>query len=340
MVSPPMDQDFATTSTPPRPAAAQDYRGLGPPLGPEADAQRVDHFLARKFPFNSRPQWNRICRQGHLLCNGRPIRPAHRLRQGDLLQVFHPLDAEPEADLSLEFIAEESGVLAVFKPGNLPMHESGYYRRNTVNAVLAERFGPEWTPVHRLDRETSGILICAATPELRRKLCEDFATRAVAKTYLALVQGSPDWDELHVDQPIFLPEESERPRYVVDERGANAVTDFNVRGRAPEAALLEAKPRTGRSNQIRVHAAWAGHALIGDKVYHPNDAIYAAYHRLGDVAEVHAMSGFRRHALHASEISLQHPESGKTFSVSSPLPPDLADLWLALSQKASEITHS
>lgn len=307
--------------------ARQEYRGLGPPLGPDAEAQRADLYLARKFPFNSRPQWNRICRDGELLCNGRPIRPAHRLRQGDLLQVFHPIDAEPEADTALELIAEAAGVMAIFKPGNLPMHESGYYRRKTVDAVLAEKFGPEWSPVHRLDRETSGILICAATPELRRKLAETFATREVEKTYLAIVRGTTSWDELHVDQPILLPEDAARPRYVVDPNGYPAVTDFVVARRAAAATLLKALPRTGRSNQIRVHAAWAGHALIGDKVYHPDDSIYAAYHRLGDVPEVHAMSGFKRHALHAAEIKLRHPETGKVFAVESSLPGDLQELW-------------
>jgi 23S rRNA pseudouridine1911/1915/1917 synthase len=306
---------------------ASEYRGLGPPLGPEAAQQRLDRFLAAGFPFKSRGEWKQLCERGELLVNGRPARADRRLQAGDRLAVFHPLAKEPEVDARIALLAEAAGVMAVYKPGNLPMHESGLFRRKTFTAALAAEFGAEWAPVHRLDRETSGVVLCAATPALRRRLSFDFETRAVAKTYLAIVSGAVTWQELSVDQPLFQDPAAPVPRFCCDPRGVPAQTEFRVVERAAAATLLAARPRTGRPNQIRVHAAWAGHHLLGDKIYHPDPAVYATYHREGDSPAARLLAGFPRHALHAAAIATRHPETGQSFQAESPLPSDLSALW-------------
>lgn len=306
---------------------SEEFRRLGPPLGPEAEAQRADAFLARHFPFHTRNQWKALCRREGLLVNGRPVRPGYRLRCGDRLTMHHPLDAEPEVDGRLVLIAEAGGVLAVAKPGNLPMHEGGLFRRNTFEGFLAELFGKEWAPVHRLDRETSGIVLCAATPELRRDLSQAFEQGLVRKRYLALLSGRPSWDELLVDQPLGLAVGTRRPRFEVTPGGKDALTIFRVLGRGTVASLVEALPRTGKTNQIRVHAAWTGHALIGDKVYHAHPDVFAAYCEDGDTPRVRLLAGNNRHALHAARLEVTHPVTGRRFTAEAELPPDLAALW-------------
>jgi len=286
-------------------------------------------FLARHFPFHSRNQWREICRQGHLLVDGRTARGSRRLHAGVRLAVFHPLTAEPPVDERVEFIAQTAGVLAVYKPGNLPMHESGLFRRHTFRALLAQHFGPEWEPVHRLDRETSGVVICGATTDLRRQLSLAFETRAVEKRYTAIVRGDPAWEDLVVDQPMSLEVSTRRPRYVISTLGMNACTEFKVVARTATktASMIEARPRTGRPNQIRVHALWTGHSLIGDKIYCEDERVFDAYHLWGDTAKVQQLAGFTRHALHAASVVVRHPGTGQDFHAQAPLPADLAELW-------------
>lgn len=310
---------------------SQDLRGLGPPLGLNAEGKRLDQFLAQEFPFKSRDAWKAACRDGELFVNGVRARATRKLRAGDRLAVFHPLASEPAVDDRIAFLKEDDGLLALFKPANLPMHESGFYRRNTFVAILQKRFGAQWAPVHRLDRETSGVVLCAASPELRRSLSLDFETRAVQKNYLAILEGGVSWSTLTVDQPLALTQHDDLPVVVTAEDGQASVTEFKVIAKSAKASLVACTPRTGRTNQIRVHAASIGHHIIGDKVYHPDASVRAAYRRLGDVSSVQAMAGFARHALHAADITVRHPFSGESFHASAALPEDLELLWRQLS---------
>lgn len=308
----------------------EEFRGLGPPLRPEATGQRADAYLAKSFPFYSRQQWKQLCNDSRLLVNGKPVRASHRLKGGDQLMVFHPLASEPEVDEGIHLLAEDHGIIAVYKPGNLPMHESGLYRRRTFVALLQSNFGPEWAPVHRLDRETSGVVICAGSSQLRHKLSRDFTQQRIKKRYLAIVAGDPVWDEIAFSGPLRVATIESRPMLQVSESGMPAETVFKVLARTPQAALLEVEPLTGRTNQIRVHAAELGHYLIGDKIYHRNPDVIRHYARQGDCAYVQKLTGFKRHALHSAKITLHHPELNRDFSAVAPLPDDLQGLWAKL----------
>ncbi len=310
--------------------SATEYRSLGPELGPEAENRRLDDFLGKSFPFRSRTEWKSLCNSGQVLVNTQIARATRRLKCGDLLAVFHPQGAEPVVDDQLRFIIEDRGILAIEKPANLPMHESGFYRRNTFVALLHASFGKEWSPVHRLDRETSGIVICAATQDLRRALSEAFLSRDVKKSYQAILAGSPTWDDIHVDQPLGKTTSFAIPHKQIAGDGEEARTDFFVRERALDAALVEVRPLSGRGNQIRVHAAWLGHHIIGDKVYHQDKRVCEAYKERGNTLDVQQLAGHTRHALHAAAIAFTHPEGGN-FLCQSPLPQDLYQLWQRLS---------
>jgi len=305
---------------------ATEYRSLGPMLGPEAENKRLDEYLGKSFPFRSRTEWKSLCKSGQVLVNTKKARATRRLKCGDTLSVFHPQSAEPEVNSQLRFIAEDRGILAIEKPANLPMHESGFYRRNTLLALLRSHYGEEWAPVHRLDRETSGIVICAATNTLRRSLSEAFLLRKIEKNYQAILSGSPDWDRVGVDKALGETTSFAIPHKHIDEDGEEAHTDFIVKERANDATLVEVRPLSGRGNQIRIHAAWLGHHIVGDKVYHQNRQVCQAYKEHGDTEAVKQLAGHERHALHAGNIAFTHPLGG-LFSASSPFPADLLLLW-------------
>jgi RluA family pseudouridine synthase len=316
------------------------YRGLGQPVPPTDEGARTDVYLARACPFRTRREWQAACEAGHLLVNGMPVRASRRLNAGDRLSVYHPQENEPEVDIEIGLVGEAPGILAIAKPGNLPMHESGLYWRNTLHALVARDFGPEWHAVHRLDRETSGVVLFAATPDLRRKLSEAFEEHRVHKRYLAIGMGMAEWSELELEAPIAPDPYSRFPRGMVAAGGQDACTAFRVLQRAGDTTLLEARPRTGRNNQIRIHAAYLDLPLLGEKLYAPDPAAFEAYMRYGDGPIARRAAGFPRHALHAAEVSLTHPETGRELMMSAPFAEDLEREWarrcrLALSSPCS-----
>ena len=141
-------------------------RKLGPAIKDDKCGYRLDEYLAQHFPFFSRSGWQREIKAGAVFVNDVPARkPAQRLKLGDELCRLHPFEEEPEVNTNIKVIWNDGDVAAVYKPAGLPMHESGRYRRRTVAGVLPQVLGPSWGYVHRLDRETSGILLCARTSE-------------------------------------------------------------------------------------------------------------------------------------------------------------------------------
>ena len=318
------DGELALPPLPPPDAPADDWRGLGPPLGPEATGMRADGFLAKHFPFFSRSQWRQGLEMGAVRRNGAIIRPSQKLRCGDRLTIYHPLAAEPVADERIRLLDEAPGLLAIYKPATLPMHESGSHRRRTFGALVASRFGPEWAPLHRLDRETSGVVLCAADLEVKRRLGQDWANGRVKKTYDAIVLGSPPWEHFTEHGAIALDPQSAKPRYCVAPQGVSAATELTVVSRQNSACLIEARPVTGRTNQIRVHLAHLGLPIVGDKVYGP--------------ASERGRPMLERHALHARAIEVRLPYGGRSFSAMAPWGDDLSAIWQAFAPGGATTT--
>lgn len=309
-----------------------EFRGIGGEVPGDQDGARVDAYLAKHFPFLSRAGWQIRIGDGRLLVNGAKVKASSRVRAGDLLTHYMPTGAEPEVDRGIRVLWERKGLIAVYKPGNLPMHESGLYRKNTFTELVKEKVGKEWAAVHRIDRETSGIVICGSDNDLRGRLSIDFAERRVYKEYLAIGRGVSAADSWTSEGAIGdLKASLIRIKRGVVPDGLPAKTEFKVLGRGRDATLLHCRPLTGRTNQIRIHAAHAGHVLFGDKLYHDDEQIFLDYLDHGQTDDITRRTGFRRLCLHAAAIEFKHPADGEFCRIETPLPEDLQDFWADLS---------
>lgn len=309
----------------------QSWRRIGPPVSDLENGARFDGYLAKHFLFFSRSAWQKRIDDELVLVNARPLKCSAKLKSGDTITMFSPPVAEPEVDRNVHVIWQDGPVMALYKPGNLPMHESGPYRKNTFTEIVWQTFGREWSAVHRLDRETSGIVLCGSTPDSRASLAKALARRDVSKQYLAICRGTPEEQDWFCDGPIGdLTESAIRIKKWVVPDGLPSSTAFSIEDSANGSVLLRARPFTGRTNQIRIHAAFSGHVIYGDKLYHEDEGIFLDFFAKGATDSVLERAGFRRLCLHATGIEFEHPESKKRCYVECPMPDDMADFWLGL----------
>jgi len=303
----------------------------------EIPPQRLDHYLKRRLSRYSRTALqgfiqkgsvSRLEHSGNLL----PLRAASRVHPGDVLQLRRP-DPPPADPLSAPRIAlhvlyEDEAMLVIDKPAGMLVHPAGVRIDNTVIGILRERYGDAQLDLaHRLDRETSGLLLLSRTAEAGRRLKAAFMHRQVAKTYLAVVRGQPAWDAECVDLPMGDSRSNVRVRQAVRPDGAVARTWFQkVRALGNGHALLQANPETGRLHQIRVHLEALGMPLVGDKIYGSEGEAFLQFRETGLTPELLLQLGHWRHALHAHGLSVPHPLSGVRMEFVAPLPQDLLEL--------------
>ncbi len=298
---------------------------------------RLDRYLSHRFTYRSRTQWARVIDSGRIRVNGQPCRPSTSIRTGDQIDYLPPPRVEPPVTVEIPILLDDEVVLAVNKPANLPVHPSGRYFRNTLLCLLLESRGetldhPGIRIVHRLDRETSGVVLFGKTRAAAAYLSRQFEDRTVSKEYLALVHGVPEQERFTVDAPLGRDLGSRVRKAVgVVEGGRRAVTEFEVVARGPAHALLTARPRTGRLHQIRVHARHAGFPIAGDKLYGLSEEFFlklaagTAYTEEDRARLLHFRQG-----LHAWRITLRHPATEAPFTVEAPLPEDLRGLCARL----------
>jgi ribosomal large subunit pseudouridine synthase D (EC 5.4.99.-) len=246
------------------------------------------------------------------------VRPAYRLTPGDRITVTFPEEptVRPES-LPLDIVYEDEYLLVVNKPAGMVVHPAARIVSGTlVNALLAhcpqvaDVGGPDRAGiVHRLDRETSGLIVVAKNPEAHAALQRQFKRRLVRKTYVALVEGQVQPRKGIIEVPIGR-DPKDRTRMAVSRTGRPAVTQYRVVEVFPQYTLLEVRPHTGRTHQIRVHLAWLGYPVVGDRVYGRRRQTL-----LPD-----------RHFLHARELAFTHPVTGEKLVLSAPLPPELTAL--------------
>jgi 23S rRNA pseudouridine1911/1915/1917 synthase len=225
---------------------------------------------------------------------------------------------------SFTVLAEDDTFLAIDKPAGLPIHTTAKFYRNTLTAVLRERYPEEHLQVcHRIDRETSGVLLVARGPEAASLLKRAFARRLVKKSYLAIVHGVPP-SEGTIDLPLKLLDTPTHLMMGVRPDGLPSVTRYRVLERFAAHALVEAAPETGRQHQIRVHLAALGHPIVGDKIYRASERQFMAFCDGGMTTELlAAFDGLERQALHAHRLTFPHPRTKAAVTVESPLPEDL-----------------
>jgi 23S rRNA pseudouridine1911/1915/1917 synthase len=294
---------------------------------PECDGWRLDHFLKQRIRRLSRTKIRTIIESQVWLSNGRQPRPAMAVRTGDTIHIDRPAPIEPDVPREFPILACDPYFMAIDKPAGLPMHTTAKFWKNTLVAILRERYPEEGLQIcHRIDRETSGVLLIARTREAASFLKRAFASRAVKKTYLALVHGIPTPSSGVIDAPMRLIESRSHLMMGVEDDGLPAVTRYCVRETFARHALVEAAPETGRQHQIRVHLAHIGHPIVGDKLYGASEQAFMDYCDSGMTPELlDLFDGLPRHALHAARLIFPHPETKEMITVESPLPVDLRD---------------
>jgi RluA family pseudouridine synthase len=230
-----------------------------------------------------------------------------------------------DSELAGSILWADEDLVVINKPSGLPTLPDGYDPdRPHVKSQYAPILGDLWI-VHRLDRETSGVLAIARNPSAHKSLNDQFAGRSVFKVYLAIVVGSPNWQEKEVDYPL-RPDGDRRHRTVVDRQmGKPARTLFKVLERYRGYTLIEALPQTGRTHQIRAHIAVAGYAIAGDNLYGSHKGIYLSQIKPGYRGK---KSGERpllgRLGLHAQALTIMHPRTGMSINFEAPFPKDIA----------------
>ncbi|MEX2238214.1 MAG: RluA family pseudouridine synthase [Dehalococcoidia bacterium] len=280
----------------------------------EGSGQRLDAFIAGHQPDISRAYARRLIDEGLVSVDGRPVKAAARLLDGQSVEISLP---EPVAtglvaeDLPLEVLYEDADLVAVNKAPGMPVHPSpGHDRGTLVNALLARYpdIGPlagELRPgiVHRLDKDTSGVMVVARNSLAMVSLTRQIKAREVDKVYLALVEGSLQPPRGVIEAPVGR-DPRERRRQAVVEGGREARTGYRVLLQGDTAGLVEVVLETGRTHQIRVHMAAVGHAVVGDALYGRRSAV------------------IRRQALHSWKLGFKQPTSGERIDVEAPPPAD------------------
>lgn len=302
---------------------------------PPPPGTRVDRYLAARFPERSRTFFATLARLGQVSANGRPVPPRYRIKEKDVIAfaAAEPPRPRPAPEpIRIEILYEDDLLMAVNKPAGMVVHPAkGHWSGTLVNAVLyhcgalpgeADRPGI----VHRLDVDTSGVILVAKDAATLPRLQRQFERRQVRKTYLAVVHGRVAAEADRVDLPLGR---SARDRKKVavrrDAKGRAAESFYRVRERLAGATLVEVVPRTGRMHQIRVHLAAIGHPIVGDKDYGPpvgRDTPPRSGGRAPDLP---------RQALHAWKLAFTHPRTGERIEIESPLPDDMKALLRRLS---------
>lgn len=303
---------------------------------PPEHGTRADVFLSRRLRRLSRSRAADIVREGNLRKEGGPPleRPSQRVFSGErLLLKRQRLEEAPIDDLIVPSVFEDEDVLAVNKPGNLVVHPTASaYNRTLIRVLWARRPGEYLSLAHRIDKETSGLVLLARNREAERALKMQFAERDVKKSYLAVVRGRVEADELRLDAPMRLVPESESLvlMEIGGEGAQEAETLVRVISRGEDATLVEARPRTGRQHQIRLHLAHAGHPILGDKLYLGGETFFIrCLSGQVEAAEMREVVGHHRQALHAFSATLEHPRTGAPLTLAAPLATDMAELAAA-----------
>jgi 23S rRNA pseudouridine1911/1915/1917 synthase len=293
-------------------------------------SSRLDRALSERFPGHSRSALARLIEEGHVRIDGRPAKkPSQQVEADQRIEVDFPeptptgIEAQ---DLPLKVLFEDADLVVIDKPAGLVVHPAAGHRDGTlVNALLftvkdLSGIGGEIRPgiIHRLDKDTSGVMVIAKNDEAHRKLTAAWGTDAVKKEYLALVYGTPSKDQGTIDAPIGR-DPRDRKRMAVVPTGRRAITDYVVAERFRYVSLLRCTLRTGRTHQIRVHLKSIGHPIVGDPVYSGPQ-----WRGIPDKRVQRVLAALGRQALHAHRLTLEHPRSGERISFEAPLAGDLA----------------
>lgn len=302
------------------------------PVDEAGAGERLDAHVARRLPELSRSRVAQLVAEGQVRLNGHPARKSERLADGDVVEIELPppvsSTVEPEA-IPLAVVYEDRDLLVVDKPAGLVVHPApGHPSGTLVNALLhhvddLSGIGGVKRPgiVHRLDKDTSGLMIVAKHDRAHRRLSSALKHRHIHRSYLTVCWGHLDEDRISVEAPVGR-STRDRKRMAVVEGGRRALTHFERLERWVAADLVEARLETGRTHQIRVHLAHVGHPVVGDEVYGAGGA--RGISGTGRAWAKELERRVPRQFLHAYRLRFEHPRTGEPMALESPLPAELA----------------
>ncbi|OAG28631.1 RluA family pseudouridine synthase [Thermodesulfatator autotrophicus] len=299
---------------------------------PDDEGKRLDSFLAEKIPEITRSQAKKLIESRHVKVNENIVeKPKYKIKADEKIEVIvpapKPLEIKPEKEVPFEILYEDKHLAVINKPPGVVVHPgAGHYEGTLVHGLLARLkdlsgIGGELRPgiVHRLDKDTSGLLVVAKDDPTHQALTQMFKDRQVKKVYLALVHGVPRLAAGKIEKPIGRHPVNRQKMSVHAKSGREAITFYRIREKFSKAALLEVEPKTGRTHQIRVHLAFIGYPIVGDELY--------------GGARPHGPKA-RRQMLHAFRLEFKHPVTGEDLAFEAPLPEDFEELLNELRQKS------
>lgn len=304
----------------------------------DLDGARLDQAAAALFNAYSRGRHQDWIRSGALLLDGKCVKPRDRVRSGSILSlsaVLEPEVAWTGEQLPLTIIFEDDDLIVIDKPPGLVVHPgAGNPRGTLVNALLDHRSElcrlPRGGIVHRLDKDTSGLLVVAASLRAHSALVDQLQRKDVAREYYAIVRGSPSGGG-RINAPIGRHPKHRTRMAVVPSGGKEATTHFRINERLGAFTAVDVQLETGRTHQIRVHMAHRGYPLLGDPVYGGRQQVPGGMR----TAARDTLRAFPRQALHAQRLTFMHPTRGENCDFESPVPPDLQQLLSVLRSESA-----
>ena len=308
----------------------------------EESGMRLDRLMAQRFPVIGREEWRSRILQGMVLLSDKTARPSRLLKKNEVIEFYYYKKEEPEVDFNVKILYEDENLLILDKPGNLPVHPSGIYYRHTLHEYLKQIYGSDFIPrpAHRLDRETSGILITAKDKKSASLLQKDFMNRKIYKEYIAFVEGN--FGE-YMDAAGILMQDARSPvrkkrKYLHNAlsedypNSESARTELYPAQTWSNTSMVRAVLHTGRMHQIRATLLGLGYPVVGDRLYGRDDTLYLkmiAGEKSADDLKILRMN---RTALHCSVMEFRHPRDQRRMQIRSEMPDDMHQFFSSLSE--------
>jgi len=297
--------------------------------------RRLDAYLAARFAEYSRRFIHDLIREGAITVNGRPVKPSYMPSAGDRVVALVPARAHqgvPPQDIPLELIYEDRWLVVVNKPADLLVHPArGHTTGTLVNALvhhfseLSGSYGPLRPGiVHRLDRDTTGVILVIKDDRVHEQIARQFEDREVEKEYVCIVEGRVELDSDLVDAPIAH-DPRNRQKMAVRREGKTAQTIYRVAERFQRFSVVRCMPKSGRTHQIRVHMQYIGHPIVADALYGHRDAVFLSDLTGGEHSPDEPPL-LERQALHARRLTVYHPGLRERITFEAPVPPDMMRL--------------